>query len=151
MSGHLPLKPFILFVALILSVAWSSPAMSASDAKKDQNPAAPETKKDKQKKPTSEAKKSESVKKSEAPKKAEQSPKKADQVAKKADESAIISPDESSKRPDEAAKKTDELDPLQACLARIPKEGTFGQQMLAEQSCNREDERRKQSGSAARF
>ena len=150
MSGHLPPKPFILFVALILSVAWYSPAMSASDAKKDQNTAASETKKDKQKKPTSEAKKSEPVKKSEAPKKAEQSPKKADQVAKKADESAI-SPDESSKKPDEAAKKTDELDPLQACLARIPKEATFGQQMLAEQSCTREDERRKQSGSAARF
>ncbi len=136
MSGHLALKPFMLFLALILSLAWSIPAISASDAKKDKNTAASDTKKDKPKKPASEApKKSESTKKSEMPHKAEES--------KKAEES-------STKR-DEAAKKVDESDPLQACLAKIPTEATFGQRLLAEQSCNREDERRNQSGSAARF
>jgi hypothetical protein len=34
-------------------------------------------------------------------------------------------------------------DSLQACLARIPKDATVGQQLIAEQSCRRDDGDRK--------
>jgi hypothetical protein len=34
-------------------------------------------------------------------------------------------------------------DSLQACLARIPKDATSGQRLMAEQSCRRDDDDRK--------
>jgi hypothetical protein len=34
-------------------------------------------------------------------------------------------------------------DSLQACLARIPKDATVGQRMIAEQSCQRDEDERK--------
>ena len=142
MFRHLALKPFIVFSTLILCVAWSSPVLAAS-----------ETKKEKKEKPTSEAAK----KPKEAPKKAGETTKKPDQAVKKFDEpsktpdQAAKNADEPSSKPDEALKKSGASDPLQACLGRIPEDATLGQRMLAEQSCTREDDRRSQSGSAARF
>ncbi|MDR4474298.1 MAG: hypothetical protein MRJ92_17150 [Nitrospira sp.] len=34
-------------------------------------------------------------------------------------------------------------DSLQACMARIPKDASIGQRMIAEQSCNRDESERK--------
>lgn len=93
MSLHLVLKPVILLSALILTMAWPSTAMSASDAKQDNK-----------KKPRREA-------------------------------------------PKQASKS----DALQTCLDKVPKDATFGQRLLAEQSCLREEEQRKRAGEAARF
>jgi hypothetical protein len=88
-----PLKPLVLCSALLLTMAWSSTARPAPDAKPG-----------KKKKPTS-----------------------------------------------EASKPAAKPDTLQACLDKIPKNATLGQRLLAEQSCKREEEQRKQSGEAARF
>ena len=59
--------------------------------------------------------------------------------------------DRNKKPTSEASKQTAKSDPLQACLEKIPKDATFGQRLLAEQSCMREDEQRKQAGDAGRF
>jgi hypothetical protein len=42
-------------------------------------------------------------------------------------------------------------DTLKACLARIPEKATVGQRMLAELTCQREDETRKTYQGAPRF
>ena len=42
-------------------------------------------------------------------------------------------------------------DTLKACLARIPKDGTAGQRMIAEQACEQEDAVRQLNQAAPRF
>ena len=42
-------------------------------------------------------------------------------------------------------------DTLKACMARIPKDASAGQHMLAEQTCEREEKARKESGAALTF
>lgn len=42
-------------------------------------------------------------------------------------------------------------DTLKACLARIPKDASAGQRMLAEQNCEREERARKESQAAPTF
>jgi hypothetical protein len=42
-------------------------------------------------------------------------------------------------------------DTLKACLARIPKDASSGQRMMAEQGCEQEDAARKVSQAAPRF
>jgi len=42
-------------------------------------------------------------------------------------------------------------DTLKACLARIPKDGSSGQRMLAKQSCKQDEGTRKASQDAPKF